>query len=142
MEAKAYYSGGYLSSSNIRQTGIGATSITCAWPSVNGAVKYKVSIGADYSSVKEIGTTVTPQYTINNLKSGMQCYVMIQPVDVKGEFPYGSKILMETLPTTVTNFKQEKWWYFIKKLEVRWDKQPSVDGYKVTLYNSKNKKVK
>lgn len=142
MNAKAYYSGGYLSSASVKQVSMDATSITCSWPAVSGAVKYIVSIGADYSTVREVGTTTAPQYTFTNLKNGMQYYVMIQPVDAKGEYSYGSKVMMETLPTTVTNFKQEKWWYFIKKLEVRWDKQPSVDGYEVSLYNSKNKRVK
>lgn len=48
---------------------------------------------------------------------------------------------VETIPAAVHNFRQERWWYFINKLEVTWDKVETADRVEVTLYNSKGRRV-
>lgn len=140
------YPGSVLSSS-IKQTGQTKTSLSISWSPSSDTAKYRVYIRdySDYNSdYKLAGETTATSFTFKGLKAGTEYTVRIQSVDAEGETGYSRATAYDlfTLPGSISGFKQEQWWYWIDTIDVSWNKLSGVDGYEVTLYNSKGKRVK
>jgi outer membrane protein assembly factor BamE (lipoprotein component of BamABCDE complex) len=88
-----------------------------------------------------VATTFTNYYTLTNLTEGKEYIVTVEPVGADGSVGNISSAYIETIPATVKNFRQERWYYFIHILDVAWDRIDTADKITVTLYNSKGKKV-
>lgn len=132
---------GYISSLSMTDTS--KYSLTVSWTPAENATSYNVYY-KEYASQEDYifaGTTIATSHTITGLNDGMKYEVKVCPVDATGE-GYGKRVYDAfTLPDKLEGFKQKKWWYFIKQLEVEWEKQSGVDGFEVILYDNKNKKV-
>lgn len=143
LKADAYY---YGRPAELTQTGTSATSVTLTWSPAEGAGSYRVEY-RPYSSTDSTytvaGITDGTRFQISGLAAGTRYYVKVYALSPEGEGS-GCAYLYDarTTPCAPKNFRQAKWWYFIKKLDVEWDKADGVDGVVVTLYNSKGKKVK
>ena len=139
------YPGSVLSSS-IKQTGQTKTSLSISWSPSSNTAKYRVYIRdySDYTSDYQLaGETTATSFTFNNLKASTEYNVRIQSVDAEGTANYGIGAYdLFTLPGSISGFKQQQWWYWIDTIDLSWDKLSGVDGYEVTLYNSKGKRVK
>jgi len=135
----------YVYMSDVTQTAAAKNSITVQWSAVEGVTGYNVYVkDSDYNveNYTFVGTTTNTSYTITGLKGGMKYYVKVYALEGTTESDYDQLSDAITLPDKLTGLKQEKWWFFIKKLDVCWDKQSGADGVEVTLYDNKGKKVK
>ena len=134
---------------NVAQTGAEKNAITVRWnkktfsSSYYSVLNYKVKVkeynapSNAYKTVATLSPSVTSQ-KIKGLKAGTKYTVQVT-CDYKYTSTYsnytytdntvGSLYEAKTLPGNVTNLKQTRWWYWINKLEVQWDKQDGVDGY-------------
>lgn len=134
---------GYISS--LQQTGADKHAITVSWTPVSDATSYNVYC-KDYSKgyASEFvfaGSTSAASYTVTGLDDGMTYDIKVAPVNAAGEGYGRSCYDVKTLPDKLDGLHQEKWWYWIKQLDVAWEKQTAVDGYEVVLYDDKGKKV-
>lgn len=130
----------------ITQTDAQKKSITVTWTADDGVESYNVyykdydNSSADY---KLAGNTRGLTYTIEGLKPAKKYYVKVQSVkDGKETYTYYGIFNAVTIPDKLTGLKQERWWHFIKKLDVKWDKQSAASGYEVRLYDNNGKKKK
>lgn len=139
LKANAYYSG---RPSNVGQTNPATTSITVTWTAAPEAANYQVSIRDDWNyEIK--GTTSACSYTIKNLTPGKKYDVKVTAYSKTGEDGYSAYAYdLKTIPDKVSGFKQGTWYKSLKKVWIDWDRVEAAEGYQVTLYNSKNKKVK
>lgn len=134
---------GYISS--LQQTGADKHAVTVTWTPVSDATSYNVYY-KDYSKGYDsepvfAGSTSATSYTVTGLDDGMKYDIKVAPVNATGEGYAKSCFDVKTLPEKLDGLHQEKWWYFIKMLDVAWDKQTAVDGYEVVLYDNNGKKV-
>lgn len=142
----AYY---YVSLGNLQQTAMTKNSASITWEqtyasSMNTLTTegYNIYLGESYSDMKLVGKSKTPSYTLTGLKDGKRYNVRVEAYTSNGtktSSPVSGQV--ETIPAAVHNFRQERWWYFINKLEVTWDKVETADRVEVTLYNSKGRRV-
>ncbi len=102
---------------------------------------YNIYLGEDYGSTKLFAKTPNTFYKITGLEDGKKYYVKVEPYAADGSIGSGRSLTIETMPARVKNFRQERWWYFIKMLEVAWDRIETADTVNISLYNSKGKKV-
>ena len=145
LTAQAYVDN--VSSSSISQTGQTKNTLSIRWSPSEDAAKYRLYIlnSDDYDGdYAYVGETTSTNFTFKNLKSGTEYNTRIVSVDATGEesdptTKYGN---LFTLPGSISGFKQQQWWYWIDTIDLSWDKLSGVDGYEVTLYNSKGKRVK
>lgn len=124
------------------QTDAQKTSVTVTWYAERNAVSYNVYL-QEYGSKEEavfVGNTTELTYTLANLKPGTKYYVRVRYLRADGTENYAAQINAVTLPDKLTGLKEEKWYYWLKQLNVEWDKQSAADGYEVKLYD--NKKLK
>ena len=132
---------------DIRQTDWGKTTATVSWDvqeyssNTVTTASYNIWAGTNYSDMQMVGTTKDKSYTLRNLQDGKRYNVRVVPVSSSGKEGFYSTGQIETIPAAVHNFKQERWWFFIKKLDVAWDKVETADRVEVTLYNSKGRRV-
>lgn len=139
----------YVSLDKLVQNSYGTNGATISWNlsyvSSSNTVRtkgYHIYLGANYNEYKLVGSTADTRYTFSGLADGKNYYVKVVPYAENGmEAEYGSTVTIKTMPKTVKHFRQEKWWFFIKKLDVTWDRIDTADNIVVTLYNSKGKKV-
>ncbi len=151
--------GGIKADAKVIQTAEGDGSATISW---DDDTKSDYSIGyakitdepngssnasAAAKAMAEARTVVVPagtkSYTIAGLENNSQYYVYVQ-------YTYGSKTLtpgtssnsyVYTAMTGVTGLNQEKWWKYIKKVDVTWDKIPGNVSYEVMFMNASGSKV-
>lgn len=126
---------------DIRQTGAEKKSVTVTWGAAANAAAYNVyyqEYGED--NMVLAGSTTNTSYTLNGLNGGTKYRVKVAATDGVTE-GYGTTSYTVTLPDKMTGLQQSKWWYFIKQLDVKWETQSGVEGYEVTLYDDKGKKV-
>lgn len=137
--------------SNLTQTEAGKSSMKLSWEvSVTGSsaapTGYTVSYyeyGTSSDTKKIAGTTSDTSYTIKGLKGGTKYNVEVEPVVAEGLIAYPvRKYDAVTLPDKMTGLKQDKWWWYSKKLDIKWSRQSAADGYEVVLYDNNGKKVK
>lgn len=129
---------------SLTQTDAQKTSLSVSWETAQNAVSYNVYC-KDYAGDEEyqfIGTTTASNYTISNLKPATKYYVKIEASN--GTDTGAGRTLYDavTLPDKMSGLRQEQWWYWIKVLDVKWDRQSAADGYEVILYDNNGKKVK
>ena len=142
----AYY---YVSLGNLQQTAMTKNSASITWEQTYASSMktlttegYNIYLGESYSDMKLVGKSKTPSYTLTGLKDGKRYNVRVEAYTSNGtktSSPVSGQV--ETIPAAVHNFRQERWWYFINKLEVTWDKVETADRVEVTLYNSKGRRV-
>ena len=128
----AYY---YVSLGNLQQTAMTKNSASITWEqtyasSMNTLTTegYNIYLGESYSDMKLVGKSKTPSYTLTGLKDGKRYNVRVEAYTSNGtktSSPVSGQV--ETIPAAVHNFRQERWWYFINKLEVTWDKVETAD---------------
>ena len=139
VDAKAY---------GITQVNPATDSITVTWEADEDALGYNVYIGEDSSTAvlyQQLPATSLAA-TITGLAPGSEYYVKVTYTyinyqGVASESPVGSEYDARTVPTVVTGLNQERWWYYIKSLDVKWDKLEAADSYEYEIKNSKGKKV-
>ena len=128
---------------DISQTDAQKKSLTIGWSNAQNATSYNVyykKYGAE-NDYKLAGTTAATSFTLSNLKAGTKYDVKVAPVN-GSEVGYARTLYdAVTLPDKMNGLKQKKWWFFIKVLDVTWDKQSAADGYEVILYDNTGKKV-
>lgn len=129
---------------SLQQTGADKNSLTVSFDAAENAVSYNVYY-QEYASEGDYilaGNTTATSYTLTGLKSATKYYVKVVGTDGIEE-GYGRTLYdAVTLPDKMSGLKQEKWWYYIHVLDVTWDRQSAADGFEVTLYDDKGKKVK
>lgn len=117
---------------------------TVGWSPSEGASVYNVYYKDAYTdeNFQLAGTTPTTSFTISGLDSATKYYVKVEGSN--GTETGYSDYLYDavTLPDKMDGLKQEKWWFYIKKLDVCWDKKTAVDGFEVILCDNNDKKVK
>lgn len=130
--------------SDLKQTNATKQSITVSWQAGEGATSYDVycrgyDIDDEYTLA---GNTTATSYTITGLQGGSKYDVKVVSTDGTKE-SFGSTLYSAiTLPDKMVGLKQERWYYFIKSLNVGWERNTAAEGYEVTLYDNKGKKVK
>lgn len=129
---------------NLKQTNATTNSVTLQWDSDAETVKFDIYIrDSSTYQYKYIASTHSKSYTVSNLADGTEHVFKITGYSASGEQGYLNSILYaKTLPKTIKNFKQDRWYYFIKVLDVSWQSMSGVDGYQVELKNSRGKIVK
>lgn len=145
LDAKAYYYG-MVSSSSIRQTSYAKKTLSITWAAEADAARYDIYYKNAYdydADFVKAGSTTATTYTISSLSGGQSYTVKIVPFSAAGEEGYGTtKYDLITLPDKITNLHQEQWWYWLEKVDIQWDRLPAVDGYEVSFYNGKGKRIK
>ncbi len=138
--------------SRIQQTYMGTNQVSISWtPASNSsnyyaqAAGYNIYVGTenafDHATPVGQASSTDTSYTISNLADGTEYCVWVVPYAAGGATPsYVSYTRVETIPATIKNFHQAKWWYILKSLDVEWDKS-NADSYEVKLYNYKGKCV-
>lgn len=146
--AKAAESRYYASISNLVQEEWGTNTAGITWKleyeGSSNTVKtagYNIYLGTDYSNVALVGTSSSTSYRFTGLEAGKKYYVKVVPCGEDGSEGSYRSFALETMPAQVKNFHQDVWWFFIKKLDVTWDRIDTADKIVVSLYNSKGKRV-
>ena len=142
----AYY---YVSLGDLKQTAWNKNSVSISWAqtytsSMNNLTTegYNIYLGTSSSDMKLVGTSKTPSYTLTGLQDGKNYRVRVEAYTLNGTKTSSPvSITVETIPAAVHNFKQEKWWFYAKTLDVSWDRVETADRVEVTLYNSKGRRV-
>ena len=139
VDAKAY---------GITQVNPATDSITMTWTAKEDAVAYNVYVGEDYSTATLCGQlpATSTSATITGLLPGSEYYVAVKYLKLTSsgttsEYAVGSEYDARTVPTVVTGLNQDRWWYYIKVLDVKWDNVESADSYEYEIRNAKGKKV-
>lgn len=126
---------------NLKQTGAAKNSITVSWTPVKDAVTYNVyykEAGAD-SDYRLSGSTANSVYTLQGLQDGVKYYVQVKASDGTDE-SYGKTLYDAiTLPDQIQGLRQDRWYYLLHILDVKWERKSGVSGYEVSLSNSKGK---
>lgn len=143
--ADSYY---YASVDSLTQTEWATNAATVTWQlayeSSSNTMKtagYNIYLGEDYQNYTLVGKSTTTSYRLTGLADGREYYVRVEPYGEDGTVGNYSRVTVETMPAQVKNFKQDVWWFFIKKLDVKWDRIDTADKITVSLFNSKGKKV-
>lgn len=128
-------------------------SITVTWPKEADAIAYYIGYGVEYDDAtnmldnKSIKLPATQtSYTINNLSPGTKYYVKVgySELDYDGTpddyvWSVGSLDAC-TAPGKVTNVAQERWWYYIEKVDVKWAPQTAAK-FDCVIKNNKGKNI-
>ena len=135
-------SAAYVSSvTDLKQTGAAKDSITVEWAPSEHALEYYVYY-KDSIEDKEYrlsGKTTDTRYTITGLKDGVKYYVQVKASDGTTESSPRTIYDAITLPDKVEGLQQDRWYYFIHILDIKWNKKSGVTGYEVSIANSKGK---
>lgn len=137
------YAANVDSVSDLTQTDAQKHELTVSWSASEGASVYYVYYKDAYQDADYhlAGTTSATSFTISGLASATQYNVKVEGSNgVETGYP-GYLYDAVTIPDQMEEFKQEKWWFFIKKLDVSWRRQTAVEGTEVILYDNKGKKV-
>lgn len=129
--------------SSLQQTAADKTSATISFQPSEDAASYNIfykEYGADDFVLA--GNTTSTTYTLTGLKPATNYSVKVTAVNGADESYGVTDYDVVTLPDQMTGLHQERWYYFIKELNVAWDRQSAADGYEVTLLDDKGKKVK
>lgn len=140
-----------VEASELTQINQTTNSVTIQWNPVNDAGEYYIGIGNDkqeaLKAVEEKPIIVPnnkTSYTLKNLKSGTNYYVYLKYKFISEYYETiknVDQVEIVTLPTKVTGLNQSKWWYYIKKVDFKWNDQRAAD-YEVKFMNSSGKKIK
>lgn len=133
--------GGVEAKAAVSQTDAQKTTATVTWTAERNAVSYNVYL-KEYGQEEFVFVENTPElsYTLTGLKPATKYVVKAAAVKADGTEEYGStNYNVVTIPDKMMGFKQERWWYLNKNVNVTWDKQTGVDGYEVELYDNKGK---
>lgn len=133
--------GGVEAKAAVSQTDAQKTTATVTWTAERNAVSYNVYL-KEYGQEEFVFVANTPElsYTLTGLKPATKYVVKAAAVKADGTEEYGStNYNVVTIPDKMMGFKQERWWYFNKDVNVTWDKQTGADGYEVKLYDNKGK---
>lgn len=135
-----------VSAYGLTQVNPSSNSVTVTWAAESKATKYTVYVGTSSSDAK-LYTTLpasSTSATITGLASGTNYYVKVEYDYTTSYGPYtstvGSDYYIKTTPGKVTGVKQDRWYYFIKSFNVKWDEQTAADGYEYQVIPSKGKK--
>lgn len=138
----------YASVGPVTQTEWATNAATVTWKldyeSSNNTMKtagYYVYLGENYQDYTLVGKTSATSYRLTGLTDGKEYYVRVEPYGEDGTAGNYSRATIETMPAQVKNFRQDVWWFFIKKLDVKWDPIKTADKITVSLFNSKGKQV-
>lgn len=138
LTAKAYYG---ESVGDLKQVNPSKNSITLTWTAAKDVGKYQIEIRGQ-GGYEIDGTTTACSYTISGLSSGREYDVRVTPYSKSGEEGYWESVYdAKTIPdkiTGVTNY----WNSYYKQITMNFDYIEAADNFVVTLYNSKNSKVK
>lgn len=131
---------------NLTQIQATATSATVQWTADADCAKFKIYVkkSSNYTGAfTYVGTTQAKSYTINNLASGSEYYIKVESLSASNQVGNSDTLYDAiTLPATLKNLKQDRWYYFIHVLDVDWADIESATGYQVKLINSSGKVVK
>lgn len=133
----------------------GATSqdaVTVTWQAEKNAKAYYVGIGADYTAARTMAESkavsvpaAQTSYTFSGLAYGTEysVYVYYTYTNSSGKeyFNRTDSGTIKTLPGKVTGVNQERWWYWALSCDVKWDKQPGVNGYEYIIKDEKKKTI-
>ncbi len=148
-------SGKTVYAANVGQSAETTTSITINWVMKDNATAYYIGYGKNDKAATNMLNDKTiklsadqSSYTITNLKPGNKYTVKVgytytennnERNDSVGSFSAYTK------PGKVANVNQDKWWYYIKNVRLKWDSQPAVkydcvikDNKRKTIYNKTN----
>ncbi len=132
----------YVSSvADLKQTGAAKNSITIEWSPSEKAVEYHVYY-KDNLTEKEYrlsGKTADTKYTITGLKDGITYNVQVKAFDGTTESSPRTIYDAVTLPDRIEGLQQDRWYYFLHVLDIKWNRKSGVSGYEVSLSDSKGK---
>ena len=132
----------YVSSvADLKQTGAAKNSITIEWSPSEEAVEYHVYY-KDNLTEKEYrlsGKTADTKYTITGLKDGITYNVQVKAFDGTTESSPRTIYDAVTLPDRIEGLQQDRWYYFLHVLDIKWNRKSGVSGYEVSLSDSKGK---
>lgn len=138
----AVSAGTYVGSvSGIQQTDAQKTSVTVTWTPVENATGYQVECEDKETEKTVTLTTADTTADISGLQAATNYTVKVTPFNSTdtGSTKYLWDVV--TLPDKMPGLAQDKWWFWIKKLDVSWNRQSAADGYEAVLYNDKGKVV-
>lgn len=126
---------------NAKQTVAAKNSVTLEWSPSEDAVEYRVYFkdAMDDKEYRLSGKTSDSRYTLTGLKDGVKYNVQIKAFDGAAESSPRTVYDVITLPDKLEGLQQERWYYFIHILDIKWDRKTGVSGYEVSLSNSKGK---
>lgn len=141
VDAKAY---------GITQVNPAKDSITVQWtPESRSVINYMVYVGTSSSDAVLVATlpSTATSYKVANLPAGVERYVKVAYTykSSSSNTIYDSYVGYErcrTIPVVVNNVRQERWYYYLKSFDVKWDELEAADSYEYELYNSKGKRIK
>lgn len=130
--------------SDVVQTGLATDSITVSWTGTDVA-SYNVYVreASSYEFTLVANTTQT-SYTIPNMNSGMKYTVKVEGIGLRGDTYTDTAYLYDAVTTAkkLRNVHQKRWWHFIEKVDIEWDKMPAMDGYEYVMKSSAGKTIK
>lgn len=131
------------SADNFAQTGAQKHDITMTWGAAENATAYNVYYKETYGEgdYQLVGTTSITTITLSNLKAATKYSIKLEPTNGVQTGSYSVCYDAVTLPDQMEGLRQERWYYYIKILDVAWDDQSAADGYEVILLDDKGKKV-
>ena len=137
---------------SINQSAQTDTSITVTWtkPTIyrgNTLLSYYIGYSTDSNTARAMAENKSipisanqNSYTINGLVPGTQYQVNIYYAYKSSGKTYLSSAgyaYVKTLPGQVTGINQDMWWRAIHQVDISWNKQTGVDGYKFTFMDEK-----
>lgn len=120
-------------------------SITVQWAPESRALGYTVYVGTNSSdaTAKENLSASSSSFTIPGLTPGAEYYIRVEYTYKSYDRTYTSSVgsgYFKTAPGKVTGVHQDKWWYFINKVDIDWDRQVYGTKYEYLVKTSKGKK--
>ncbi len=131
---------------NLTQVDPQPNSITIQWTAPSKVTGYTAQIGTSSSDLNTITTlpATATSYTYTGLAAGSEYYVRLEYTypNYDGTKTYSNDYYgyFQTTPGKVTNVHQDKWWYLINKLDVKWDEQAYDTKYEYLVKTNKGKK--
>lgn len=134
-----------IKASNLTQTDAQKKSMTISWQADSEAISYNVYQKESNGKKDYVlaGNTQDTSYTLTGLKPATRYEIRV--TSVKEDLTESAGFVLYnavTIPDRLTGLKQVKWYYWIEKLNVKWNQQTGANGYEVRLYSAKNKLLK
>lgn len=131
----------------VMQTNQTNNSVTISWPAEEDAIEYYVSIVKDgetsQTSSRITVPAATTSYTFTGLQAGTEYRVSVEykyQGYISSYTGYVGITYVKTKPVKVSGVKQDRWWYYVKSVDISWADQSAAD-YEYIIKNNKGKVV-
>lgn len=131
----------------VTQTNQTNNSVTVSWPAEDEAIEYYVSI-VKYGETGQTSSKITlpaatTSYTFTGLQAGTEYAVSVEykyQGYISAYTDYIGIAYVKTNPAKVSGVNQDRWWYYVKSVDISWEHQPAAD-YEYIIKNNKGKVV-